>query len=159
MFTKVFIHGLDSSSRGTKAQYFREHYPEMLIEDFTGTFQEKMEQLDRLLSGRTNLILVGSSYGGLMAALFALKNPERVHRLILLAPALNMPEFNPPPSVKLHLPVIIYHGINDELIPGDLLEITARRHFLNLDFHLVPDDHSLHGTFRNLPWDRLFDKG
>ena len=37
--TRVFIHGLDSSSRGTKGTFFRGRYPEMLMEDFSGPLE------------------------------------------------------------------------------------------------------------------------
>jgi pimeloyl-ACP methyl ester carboxylesterase len=86
--TSVFIHGLDSSSRGTKGSFFRKRYPQMLMEDYTGPLEERMAKLKASLAGRDSLILVGSSYGGLMAALFALENEARVRRLVLLAPAL-----------------------------------------------------------------------
>ncbi len=156
-YPKVFIHGLESSSQGTKALYLRRRYPEMIVEDFSGTLKEKMERLTALLAGKSGLVLTGSSYGGLMAVLFALDHPDQVARLILLAPALTLPEFDPPVEAKLEIPVIIYHGENDELIPGPLLKAVAERHFLNLKFHLVADDHSLHRTFRLLDWDRLLD--
>ena len=29
--TRVFIHGLESSSRGTKGVFFRDRYPDMII--------------------------------------------------------------------------------------------------------------------------------
>ena len=33
--TRVFIHGLESTSQGTKGVYFRERYPDMIINDYT----------------------------------------------------------------------------------------------------------------------------
>jgi pimeloyl-ACP methyl ester carboxylesterase len=78
--TRVFIHGLESSSQGTKGVFFREHYPDMIIEDFGGPLGERMEALNRLLMDRNDLILLGSSFGGLMAALYACENENRVDR-------------------------------------------------------------------------------
>ena len=75
--TRVFIHGLESSSQGVKGVFFRERYPDMIIEDFSGPLEERMEKLNRLLSGREDLILVGSSFGGLMAAIYACENEKR----------------------------------------------------------------------------------
>ncbi|MBT8490511.1 MAG: alpha/beta hydrolase, partial [Deltaproteobacteria bacterium] len=92
--TRVFIHGLESSSQGTKGIYFRERYPDMIIEDYPGSFEERMLKLNKVLSDKKDLILVGSSYGGLMASVFTCTNEERVTRLILLAPALNLEEFD-----------------------------------------------------------------
>jgi predicted esterase YcpF (UPF0227 family) len=72
--TLVFIHGLESTSQGTKGQYFQQNFPEMIIEDYTGDFAQRMRKLASVLAGKINLILVGSSYGGLMAAQFAIQN-------------------------------------------------------------------------------------
>jgi pimeloyl-ACP methyl ester carboxylesterase len=71
--TRVFIHGLDSSSRGTKGSFFRERYPTMLMEDYSGPLEARLGRLTESLAGKNNLILVGSSYGGLMAALLPAK--------------------------------------------------------------------------------------
>lgn len=155
--TRIFIHGLDSSRQGTKAVFFREKYPEMIIEDFVGTLRDKMNKLENLLAEKRELIITGSSYGGLMAALYAFDHPELIRKLILLAPALTLPEFSPDHGLMLRKPVLIYHGSQDELIPGQELELIARRHFSNLDFNLMDDDHSLHQSFRNLPWDSLLE--
>ena len=89
----IFIHGLDSSSRGTKATWFSQHFPEMLLPDFSGSFSQRLEQLKAIVAGREELIMIGSSFGGLLAAAFTLEQYHRVLRLILLAPALNFPEF------------------------------------------------------------------
>ncbi len=155
--SRIFIHGLDSSSQGTKATFFRAKYPDMIIEDFVGGLTDKMNQLERLLAGEKQLIIVGSSYGGLMATLYAFDHPERIRKLILLAPALTLPEFNPDISRRLEQPVLIYHGNHDELIPQEALATIAGRHFACLDFKLVDDDHSLHTTFHKLPWRNLLE--
>lgn len=155
MPTRVFIHGLDSSAQGTKGRFFQERYPDMIVEDFFGTFAERMAKLSDLLVGRDDLILVGSSYGGLMACVFSCREPERVRKLILLAPALNL---MPPKiylGVKLDFPVIIYHGNQDEVVPPGPVHDLARKIFTNLSYHLAPDDHSLHSTFARLNWEGL----
>jgi len=95
MINRIFIHGLESSNKGTKAVFFREKYPDMIIPTFTGNLPERMEKLNRLLSGRPDIRIVGSSFGGLMASLFAMENGSQVNRMILLAPAINMIGFAP----------------------------------------------------------------
>lgn len=156
--TRVFLHGLDSSSRGTKGQFFRTRYPEMLLEDFSGPLAERMDTLDRSLGEKGNLILVGSSYGGLMAALFACRYRTRVRRLILLAPALEQADFTPWYDSPLQLPVTLYHGRQDIVVPPGPTRRIAERLFGDLDHHLVDDDHDLHRVFPTLDWDRLLER-
>ena len=154
---RVFIHGLDSSSRGTKGTFFRGRYPEMIMEDFSGPLEQRMGQLRRSLAGRSNLILVGSSYGGLMAALFAYQQESRTRRLILLAPALNHGDFSPYLRAPLKLPVTLYHGKQDVVVPPEPTCRIAKHLFRNLEIHFVDDDHDLHRVFPTLEWDRLLE--
>lgn len=155
--TRVFIHGLDSSSRGTKGTFFRGRYPKMLMEDFSGPLEARMAHLTESLVGKDNLILVGSSYGGLMAALFACDNQTRVRRLILLAPALGHADFSPWYAAPLQMPVILYHGRRDVVVPPEPTRQVAERLFRNLESRLVDDDHDLHQIFPILEWDRLLE--
>ena len=155
--TLVFVHGLESTSQGTKGQFFRQYFPEMIIEDYAGDFAERMRILSGLLAGKDNLILVGSSYGGLMAAQFALQNEDRVQKMILLAPALNLPEFSPKAQQQLLLPVIIYHGTDDNIVDPYIVKSIAGKVFRQLEHHLVNDDHSLHRTFSLMDWNTLLD--
>jgi alpha-beta hydrolase superfamily lysophospholipase len=154
----VFIHGLESTAQGTKGQFFREFFPQMLIEDYTGDFATRMRKLHSLLAGIADLILVGSSYGGLMAAQYAIENENKVRKMILLAPALNLTEFNPPENTKLHMPVIIYHGTNDDVVDPDAVKTIALKYFSNLEHNFVDDDHSLHKTFPLIDWKKLLLK-
>lgn len=153
--TRVFIHGLESTGQGTKGVYFRERYPGMIIEDYTGSLEERLAKLEMVLSGKEDLIIVGSSYGGLMGAIFACRHPERLRRLILLAPAINLEEFAVYAGKETTVPVHLYHGRRDEVVPpGEVREIAART-FTRLTYHLLEDDHSLHETFTRLPWPEL----
>lgn len=155
--SRVFIHGLDSSSRGTKGSFFRKEYPGMLMGDYTGPLEERMAQLERELAGKGNLILVGSSYGGLMAALFACANESRVRRLILLAPALGHADWSACARQPLRIPVILYHGRFDDVVLPEPTGLIAARLFANLERHLVEDDHNLHLIFPALDWNTLLE--
>lgn len=156
MITRAFIHGLDSSSRGTKGCFFRERYPQMILEDYSGPLEERMAQLERGLAGKKNLILVGSSYGGLMAALFSCRSETRIRRLILLAPALGFADFNIG-ARPLQIPVTLYHGRFDDVVPLEPTRQIAARLFANLDHHVVEDVHDLRLTFPKLDWDDLLE--
>jgi alpha-beta hydrolase superfamily lysophospholipase len=151
----VFIHGLESTAQGAKGQYFSKKFPKMIIEDYTGDFTKRMSRLNSVLVGKSDLIIVGSSFGGLMAVQYAMENESKIKKLILLAPALNLPEFQPDSSFQLKIPVIIYHGTNDDVVNPQVVKSIAMKHFVNLDHHFVEDDHPLHKTFPTLDWKRL----
>jgi len=153
--TRVFVHGLLGHSQGTKATFLRGRYPDMIIEDFRGTLEERMNKLNRLLAGEDSIVMVGSSLGGLMAAMFALDNQERVKKLILLAPALATEEFMPNLEKRTDTPVIIYHGKDDDVVPLAPVQDIARQVFNNLTFNTVDDDHVLSKTFTVIDWDNL----
>jgi pimeloyl-ACP methyl ester carboxylesterase len=155
METKIFIHGLESSNQGTKAVFFRENFPDMIIPNFPGGLQERMEKLDHVLADKSGLRLVGSSFGGLMASIFAMENEPRVDRLILLAPAINLMEFADYRLRRISVPVWIYHGTQDEVIPLKDVEKAAKQSFEDLSFHVVDDDHFLHRTFQTIDWQSL----
>ena len=153
--TLVFIHGLESTAQGAKGQFFSQNFPEMIIEDYTGDFNSRMNKLNRILTGKNDLVIVGSSYGGLMAVRFAMENENIVKKLILLAPALNLPEFKSGVRKQLMIPVILYHGTDDDVIDPGLVKKIASKYFSNLEYHLVKDDHPLHKTFPILNWKKL----
>ena len=149
-----FLHGLDSSGRGTKGRYFGENFPHVHRPDFTGTLAERLARLTELCRNRQRLILVGSSFGGLLATVYAVLHPDQVERLVLLAPALNFPEFRPP-AAKLSAPCLLVIGQNDTVTPPDPVLSLAEATFADLEIRLEDDDHLLHESFINLPWSRL----
>jgi pimeloyl-ACP methyl ester carboxylesterase len=155
MIQRIFIHGLESSNQGTKAVFFRDKYPDMILPTFEGPLTSRMEELNRILSGKTGIRIVGSSFGGLMAVLFAMENPSRVVRMVLLAPAIHMIESATGTKEKVGMPVSIYHGTEDTVIPLPAVQDMAPRLFTDLAFNIVHDDHFLHRTFKTLDWDAL----
>ncbi|MBN1626895.1 MAG: alpha/beta fold hydrolase [Deltaproteobacteria bacterium] len=156
---KLFIHGLESSNQGKKAVYFKEHFPDMVIPNFTGDLPERMDKLKRILEGKTGIIMAGSSYGGLMASLFAMEYPTRVQRLILLAPAINFIETSGYRTKKLTVPTWVFHGIKDDVIPLRAVEEASDKYFTNPVFSLVDDDHFLSRTFDTIDWPMLLLEG
>ena len=127
----------------------------MIIPHFTGELQERMEKLKEVLSDKSDIMLVGSSFGGLMASLFAMENESKVKKMILLAPAINLLRFANQNSKTISVPVWIYHGTDDNVIPLTEVEPTAKTIFHNLSFHAVNDDHFLHKTFKTIDWNSL----
>lgn len=149
---RIFLHGLDSSSQGTKGRYFKEKFPGVIVPDFSGTLSARIDKLNDILSDKTEITLAGSSYGGLMASIFTLKNSSRIQSLTLLAPAINLDEFNDCRDLVTTVPTTVYHGTGDTVIPIDPVYEQSKRCFKNLTFHRVEDDHMLHKTFRTIDW-------
>jgi len=155
MGVRIFIHGLESGNQGTKAVFFRERFPDMLTPNFPGSLEERMRILESILAGKDAIGMVGSSFGGLMATLYAMKNQRKVEKLILLAPAIHLAEASGYPLDELPVPTQIYHGRQDEVIPFEAMEKVAKRIFTHLTLHGVEDDHFLHRTFKSLDWEAL----
>src|ERR1700704_4593996 len=97
----VYLHGFASSPQSTKAQFFASKFagagvafeaPELDQGNFEKlTISRQMQVVEEAVSSAAQLgeklVLVGSSLGGYLAALYAEQNPQRDARLILIAPA------------------------------------------------------------------------
>ena len=154
MLSTIFLHGLDSSGYGTKGRYFSERFPTMLRPDFEGALVDRMKRLNAIVSDRSNIIMIGSSFGGLMGACFAIKQPKKVKRLIMLAPALNFQEYQPPEE-KNETESLLIIGKDDTVTPPASVIPAAEATFANLEIRLVDDDHLLHNSFQHLDWPTL----
>jgi len=150
----LFLHGLDSSIRGTKGQWLHLHFPTVRMHDYHGELDQRLGQLEEEVADLDNLILIGSSFGGLMATCFALRHPERCRRLVLLAPALNFSGFQPP-AMPVAVPTLLVIGTQDTVCPPELVLPRARATFSALEVLLEEDDHMLHRTFPTLDWAQL----
>ena len=112
-----------------------------------------MEALYPILGEEKDWTIVGSSFGGLMGAIFTCEHPDQVRKLVLLAPALMLPEFasyldREPVSV----PTTIIHGTQDTVVPLEEVREIARKVFSNLTYEIVDDDHRLHKATDTLDW-------
>ena len=153
----IFIHGQESSSGGTKGLFFRDLFPKMIIPDFVDDISTRMSKLREILLNKKGIIMIGSSLGGLMAAIYAFENQDTIKKLILLAPALNHTKFTPYLSEKLTLPVNIFHGKEDEVISTKPIQSIAKKVFTNLTFTILADDHRLSRTFTSIDWPQLIE--
>jgi pimeloyl-ACP methyl ester carboxylesterase len=152
----IYLHGLDSNSQTYKAALIRAIYPDLITPDFTGSLEERMRQLYPILGDESNWTLIGSSFGGLMAALFSTQHPVQIRKMILLAPALMFPEFAQHlPTKPITVPTVIVHGRQDTVVPLGQITPLAEKAFRYLTYHIVDDDHRLHQTADKLDWKSL----
>jgi pimeloyl-ACP methyl ester carboxylesterase len=149
-----FLHGLDSSGSGTKGRYFAINFPQVIRPDFAGSLPARLRQLTAICIDQQQLLFIGSSFGGLMATCYAIKHPEKVARLILLAPALNFTGYRPP-AHPLQVPTVLIIGQGDTVTPVNVVTPLARATFADLAIDIVDDDHLLHATFDRLNWKHL----
>jgi pimeloyl-ACP methyl ester carboxylesterase len=154
----IYIHGSESDSNSGKARQFREWFPGMITPDFTGSFEERMDQLYSILSAEKGWTLIGSSYGGLMATVFTLDHATQVRKLVLLAPALMLePLASRTSPLPVSVPTILIHGTLDTVVPLEPVREIAQKLFTNLTLHIVEDDHRLHKTASEMDWKSMFD--
>ena len=162
----IFIHGLESSGKGFKAKFLKGLFPEIITPTFfphssnflmEDILKERMKELEVFLREKSNWIIIGSSFGGLMASIYALKNPERIKFLVLLAPFLTFPRYYDSETLPINIPVFAIHGINDRVVLARKARKHAKNIFTNLEYILVNDDHSLHQTVVKINWDILIN--
>jgi hypothetical protein len=97
----VYLHGFASSPQSSKAQFFLGRFtgrgvpveiPQLDGGDFEHlTITSQLAVIDRTL-GTEPSVLMGSSLGGYLAALYASRHVETVQKLILMAPAFQFPK-------------------------------------------------------------------
>jgi pimeloyl-ACP methyl ester carboxylesterase len=171
----IYLHGLESDSNSGKAHQFREWFPGMVTPNFKGEFEERMTQLQLILepSRRVDLensashetlrdglpwTIIGSSFGGLMGTVYTCKNPTRVRKLILLAPALLREPFGSFLDLQpVSVPTTIIHGTQDDVVPLESAREVAQTLFTNLNYIIVDDDHRLHKTLHELDWKKILE--
>jgi pimeloyl-ACP methyl ester carboxylesterase len=152
----MYVHGSESDSNSGKARQFREWFPGMVTPDFKGSFDERMRQLLDITADKTDWVLIGSSYGGLMATVFALDHESQLRKLVLLAPALMLDplrSFSKPKQITV--PTVLIHGTLDTVVPLEPVREIAQKLFPNLTVHIVEDDHRLHKTANEMDWESV----
>lgn len=143
-FRVVFLHGLESGPHGSKYHWLTElGLGEVLAPDCTGILDplERLARIRDALREEAYLLLVGSSFGGLMALRYASQYPDQVAGVVLCAPAVHRPEWQPPPPPKV--PLAVLHGARDEVVPLQAVRDWAG---WSAPVTVVDDDHRLHAS-------------
>lgn len=131
-----YLHGFASSPESTKARRFTAHLgergfavhtPDLNAPDFTTlTMSRMLDQVTGHIASDSPspVTLIGSSLGAALAILLASRLPERVHRLVLLAPAVMLAKpghsLLPPERIaewqRLGATSFFHYGYNEERI-------------------------------------------
>ena len=137
----VFLHGLETGPHGTKYQALRAVYPALQAPDCTDIFnaEERLAVVERALEGQRDLVLVGSSFGGLVAVLFADRHPDRVRAYVLCAPAVHAERTAG--VTRVPSSAVILHGNRDDAVPIEVSRAFSQR--FGIPLVEVDDDHRL----------------
>ncbi|RUO23574.1 alpha/beta hydrolase [Aliidiomarina iranensis] len=137
-----FFHGLESGPHGSKYQLIKRAFPELISPDFQGMdLPQRIEKATAETEGLTGVTLVGSSFGGLLAARLYSLYPERFKSLVLLAPAVHTEEGDKvselPPASRIR----VIHGNADEVVPHAKVAAFCKR--FGIPLITVEDEHRL----------------
>jgi len=93
----LYLHGFASGPLSQKGRFFHQqfsmigadvHQPDLAQGDFQAlTLSGQLKVVDQAVQELEPALIMGSSLGGYLAALYAASQPERVRSLVLLAPA------------------------------------------------------------------------
>lgn len=122
----LFCHGLESGPHGSKYRALKDAGLDVYSPDCRGmNLAQRIEAISVLLV--EDMIVVGSSYGGIAAVRAAMNTPVRLRGMVLCAPALERRESpnERPGELFVSAPVVIVHGAHDDVVP-----ISVSRRFL-----------------------------
>ncbi len=138
-----FFHGLMSGPHGTKYGRLDDEF-DVVAPDFEGVMDiwDRVETAEEVTKDLQDLVVVGSSFGGLLAGLLYSRHPERFGGYVLMAPA-----FADDAADRIErMPdnAIVIHGGRDDVVPIE----SSRQMCTDYDVELleVDDDHSLHDS-------------
>ena len=139
-----FIHGLESSPQGVKAQLLARHFtartPAMDTRDFAASVAVQAAALREF----DPHVLVGSSYGGAIAVALLQRGDWRGPTLLLAQAALRRGQ---PVWLPEGVPIWLVHGTRDEIIDPEDSRALARSGSSGCVRLIEVDDvHSLHTT-------------
>ncbi len=139
-----FIHGLESSPQGVKAQLFARHFtartPAMDTRDFAASVRAQADALREF----DPHVVVGSSYGGAIAVELLQRGLWRGPTLLLAQAALRRGQ---PAVLPAGVAIWLVHGTRDTIIDPEDSRVLARsgspEHVRLIE---VDDVHALHTT-------------
>lgn len=159
----LFIHGLESSPRGHKARYLEARFESLTPAMETGDFLGCLAVQEAAIATHQPELVIGSSFGGAVLLQLIQRGVWRGPSLFLAQAARRLdPEASLPPD----LPVLLVHGLRDEVVPvehsrglaqtsplAQLIELDDEHRLLSLTrsealAELVHEAIALHGARR-----------
>lgn len=139
-----FFHGLESGPIGTKSSRLKEAFGEVEAPDFEGMMdiEERLKRAEEVTRGEREMVVVGSSFGGLVAALLYSRYPDRFRHYVLLAPALHQAAASRIEAMPEG--AVVIHGRADEVVPLEAVREVCGR--FGVGVIEVDDGHRLHGA-------------
>ena len=143
----IYAHGREGTPWGAKVTGLRAAGYEVYAPDLRElNLAARISRIEDALKHHNGL-LVASSYSGLAAVVLARRTQLRIHRLVLLAPAMHVYEPPVDDPGRLVLPetvqTVIVHGTLDENVPVDFSRRLAARSGPHVRLIEVEDTHRL----------------
>ena len=139
-----FIHGLEGSPQGSKARLFAQHFETITPEMDTSSFDGSVDTQAAALSEFHPDILVGSSFGGAVAAELLARRLWQGPTMLLAQAAIH---YDPAASLPPGIPVWLVHGTGDTVIdPDQSRRLAATANSDEVRLIEVDDDHPLHAS-------------
>ena len=136
-----FVHGLEGSPQGSKAQELRRHFDVVAASMDTTDFDASVRAQADALSASKPDVVVGSSFGGAVVLALLEKGLWRGPTL-LLAPAHR--HFSVSEKLPEGFPIWIVHGLRDSIIPVEASRVLAStRSDAGVRLIEVDDEHRL----------------
>ena len=136
-----FVHGLEGSPQGSKARLFAEHFDACTPAMDTSDFESCVAVHAAMLRSFRPDVLVGSSFGGSVAAELLRRGDWRGPTLLLAQAALH---YDPAARLPEGVRVWLVHGLRDDLVPPEQSRELARTGSAELVKLIeVDDDHPL----------------
>ena len=123
----LFLHGLESGPHGSKYQALVNAGFEVTSPDLRGKSLRERVVVAQTLMAQDDYIVVGSSFGGITAALAA-SSGARALGYLLCAPSLENEQSWLPQEQLATLPnALILHGVSDDVVPIEVSRKYAAR--------------------------------
>jgi pimeloyl-ACP methyl ester carboxylesterase len=134
-----FFHGLESGPRGNKFLRIKGEYPEAKTIDFQGLNDPNDRMMRALMEIHDDeeIVIVGSSMGGLVAYMLEQSGLRKVRGMVLCAPAL----LRAKEILPVGCPTVVIHGTEDEILDFGETKILSDK--IGADFIEVRDNHRL----------------